>query len=94
LGFPVFARGLSVKGTTKERSATVGLPILCGGVAVAPGDAVIGDDDGVVVVPRAMLATTLRAAHERDAKERALLERIRAGESTMDLLNLRGRLTS
>lgn len=51
MGFPVFARGLNMKGTVKARLGAVGVPIICAGVPVAPGDAVVGDDDGVVGYP-------------------------------------------
>ena len=89
MGFPIFARGLNMKGTTKLAPGAVGVPITCAGVPVAPGDAVVGDDDGVVVVPRALVAAACRAAREREDKEASMRERLRAGATTVDLLNLR-----
>jgi 4-hydroxy-4-methyl-2-oxoglutarate aldolase len=89
LGFPIFARGLNMKGTTKTQPGAVGVPITCAGVAVAPGDAVVGDDDGVVVVPRALVAATAAAARAREDKEAAMRERLKAGATTVELLGLR-----
>jgi 4-hydroxy-4-methyl-2-oxoglutarate aldolase len=89
MGFPAFARGLNMKGTTKAVAGAVGVPIICAGVAVAPGDAVVGDDDGVVIVPRTDIATTRAAAADREREEARLREEILAGATTMDLLGLR-----
>lgn len=86
--FPVFARGLSMKGTTKAGPGSVGVPIICAGVAVAPGDVVVGDDDGVVVVPRDRLASAAKAARERDDKEADMRLKLKAGATTIDLLGL------
>lgn len=68
-GFGVFARGLSVKGTFKQDVGFVNHPISCGGVVVRPGDLVLGDDDGVVVVAAQEAAEVLRLSCERDAGE-------------------------
>jgi 4-hydroxy-4-methyl-2-oxoglutarate aldolase len=89
LGFPIFARGLNMKGTVKMRLGAVGVPITCAGVAVAPGDAVVGDDDGVVVVPRALIATVAQAGREREDKEAAMRAKLEAGATTVELLGLR-----
>lgn len=89
MGFPVFSRGLNMKGAAKSNPGEVGVPIVCAGVAVSPGDVVIGDDDGVVVVPRAMIAEALKGAREREDKEDAIKEKLKAGETTLDLLGLR-----
>ena len=93
-GFPVFARGTNMKGTTKALPGEVNQPILCAGVPVAPGDIVVGDDDGVVVVPKGRAGAVLAAAREREAKEEQLRERLRAGKTTVELLNLTGALRS
>lgn len=93
-GFPVFARGTNMKGTTKSLPGEVNQPILCAGVPVAPGDIVVGDDDGVVVVPKEHAGGVLAAAREREAKEEQLRERLRAGKTTVELLNLTGALRS
>ncbi|MGK9230337.1 4-carboxy-4-hydroxy-2-oxoadipate aldolase/oxaloacetate decarboxylase [Inquilinus limosus] len=89
MGFPVFSRGLAMKGAAKTHPGEVGVPIVCAGVAVSPGDVVIGDDDGVVVVPRALIALALKAAREREDTEDAIKEKLKAGATTLDLLGLR-----
>ena len=88
MGFPIFARGLNMKGTSKSQPGRVGVPIICAGVAVAPGDVVVGDDDGVVVVPRGRIAATVKAARERDDKEAAMRDKLRKGATTIELLDL------
>jgi 4-hydroxy-4-methyl-2-oxoglutarate aldolase len=93
MGFPAFARGLNMKGTSKRLFGSVGEAIICAGVAIAPGDAVIGDDDGVVVVPRGAIGATLEATRQREDKEAELRERLRAGATTVDLLGLRETLS-
>jgi 4-hydroxy-4-methyl-2-oxoglutarate aldolase len=86
LGFPVFAKGLSVKGTDKHAPARLG-PVVIDGVAVYPGDWVLGDSDGVVVIPAAAADEVLQRSIEREAKERQIIERIRQGERTLDVYN-------
>ena len=71
LGFPVFARGLCMKGTVKATLGTINHPIVCGGVIVNPGDFICGDDDGVVVIPREMAAAVVDKAIAREATEAA-----------------------
>ena len=93
-GFPVFARGVCMQGATKSLPGDVNVPILCAGVSVAPGDLVVGGDDGVVVVPRKDVATVLAAAHERERREEGLREQLRAGKTTVELLNLGAALRS
>ncbi|CAN5228360.1 4-carboxy-4-hydroxy-2-oxoadipate aldolase/oxaloacetate decarboxylase [soil metagenome] len=88
MGFPVFGRGLNMKGTTKNQPGKVGLPIICAGVAVAPGDVVVGDDDGVVVVPRGRIAAVVQAAQARDEKEATMREKLKKGATTVELLGL------
>jgi Aldolase/RraA len=80
LGFPVFARGLSIRGTDKRRLGPVNHPISCGGIAVRPGDIVLGDADGVVVVGREHAAQVLDAARERERDEAEWRERFRAAK--------------
>lgn len=87
--FPVFARGLCMKGSSKVHPGDVGVPIVCAGVRVAPGDVIVGDDDGVVVIPLGAVAQTFAAAREREDKESAMKERLMQGETTLDLLGLR-----
>ena len=89
MGFPVFCRGTSMKGTTKTQpTGDVNTPIVCGGVMVMPGDIVVGDDDGVVVVPQAEAAATLAKAAERERMEEGLRDQLRAGRTTVEALKL------
>lgn len=85
IGFPVFARGLCIQGTGKDYGAIgwLGAPVRIGGVTVEAGDLVVGDSDGVVVLPRAQAAQMVDKAARREADEAAILKRLRAGESTM-----------
>ena len=89
LGFPIFSQGVSIKGTTKAYPGAVNVPIVCAGALVRPGDYVVADEDGVVVVPREEAEDVLRKAGERDQREAEIMERLRAGELTVDLLGLR-----
>lgn len=88
LSFPVFAAGTNMKGAGKVLPGHVNGPMILGGVLVNPGDIVIGDDDGVVIVPRAEAGEALEASLERDRKEIGILEQLRAGKSTVELLGL------
>ncbi|WJF91925.1 4-carboxy-4-hydroxy-2-oxoadipate aldolase/oxaloacetate decarboxylase [Paraburkholderia bonniea] len=87
IGFPVFARGLCIRGTTKDFGARgwINHPVRIGDVPVRAGDLVVGDADGVVVLAQEMLGATLRAAREREDLEAQILERITAGELTLDI---------
>src|SRR4030095_1679495 len=87
LGFPVFAKGLCVKGTDKLVPAKLGGPVVIDGVVVQRGDWVLGDADGVVVIPAAAAETVLTQSIEREVKERAIIERIRQGARTLDVYN-------
>ncbi|MGD1065406.1 MAG: RraA family protein [Vulcanimicrobiaceae bacterium] len=87
IAFPVFARGLAIRGTGKDFGATGWLdaPLLIGDVVVAPGDLIVGDVDGVVALPATQVAKTILAARERERREAAVLERLRAGETTLEI---------
>lgn len=86
--FPVFTRGVSVRGTIKASSPSVGQTMLFGGVPVAAGDMVVADDDGVIIVPAAAFEHTLAAAETRASKEAEMMARLSQGKTTMDLLGL------
>lgn len=88
LAWPVYARLITpVAGAAASMSSTP-LPVSCGGVTVLPGDIVVGDDDGLVVIAEAELAEVLPAAEEIQRNEAEGLRRMAAGESLLDLLNL------
>lgn len=91
-GFPVFARAISMKATTKLIHGLIDVPIVCGGVPIAPGDLIVGDADGVVAIPKADVVEVLRRAQEREATEAVMMQRLRDGELTIDLLDVRGRI--
>lgn len=88
MGFPVFARGLSIKATHKNHPGRIGVDIVCGGEAIGTGDIIVGDRDGLVVL-RGEIETVIAASEAREDKECRMRERIEAGESTLDILQLR-----
>lgn len=94
LGFPVFCRGLSIKGTAKKQPGQINVPICLGDTVINPGDYVFGDEDGVVAVPQRNLAAVLKATQERENTEVIYREEIKKGSSTVDLLGLRDTLKS
>jgi 4-hydroxy-4-methyl-2-oxoglutarate aldolase len=79
VGLPVFAMGVTPNSPQRRGPGAVGLPIVCGGVTVASGDVVVGDRDGVVVVPCERIAATLESLEHVKAMEAATLERVRGG---------------
>lgn len=85
MGFPVFASNLSISGTSKSTLGTINHRISCGGVIVSPGDLILGDDDGVVVIPPQEAWSILTLANERMDKEKLVKERLLAGESLFDI---------
>lgn len=89
MGFPVWARAVSPQGTVKASPGSVNVPVVCGGRQVSPGDAVVADDDGIVVVPRERAETVLAAARARLAKEEVTRSRLAAGELGLDIYDLR-----
>lgn len=88
IGFPVFARALSIKGSVKETLGALNQPIVAGGIIVEPGDLVIGDDDGVCIVPKAEIAAIAVASKTREEKEARFRRELLQGKTTWDMLNL------
>lgn len=87
--FPVFAATIALRGATKDRPGAVGVPVECGGATVAPGDWVVGDADGVAVVPGDGLDAAIEAAAARMRKEAVMFEQLASGTTTtIDLLGL------
>jgi len=92
MDFPVWAKAISAQGTVKATAGSVNVPVTCAGQRIYPGDAVIGDVDGVVVVPRADVSDVVFAGQQRIAKEEKNRERLRAGELGLDMYGLRTKL--
>lgn len=86
--FPVFSAGIALTGATKELPGSVGRPIVAGDVTVEAGDWIVGDVDGVVVIPLADLDAVLRAADARTTKEAGIFTELRNAKTTIELLNI------
>ena len=92
MGFPVWSRAVFAQGTVKATLGSVNVPILCAGQLVYPGDIVIADDDGVVIVPRADASTVAKATQQRVTNEESKRVRLAAGELGLDIYQMRGTL--
>ena len=94
MDYPVWSKAVFAQGTVKETLGDINLPLVCAGQRVEPGDAIVADDDGVLVVPRARIGEALDASLARVKKEATNRERFAAGEVGLDVYGMREKLTA
>ncbi len=92
MNFPVWAKAVSAQGTVKATPGDVNIPVVCAGAMIYPGDVIVADADGVVVVPREKASEIAQASEQRLAKEEKTRQRLRAGELGLDFYGMRAKL--
>ncbi len=90
--FPVWSKAISAQGTVKETIGSVNVPIICAGQLIHPGDLLVADDDGIVVVTRKEAASVLKLTEAREKKEEGTRARLKAGELGLDIYGMREKL--
>lgn len=90
--FPVWSKAISAKGAVKATLGSVNVPVVCAGIVVNPGDGVVGDDDGVVIVSRADIERVISVSEERETREAVVRARLAAGEVGLDIYSMRPKL--
>src|SRR6516165_9345759 len=92
MSFPVWAKAVSAQGTVKSTAGDVNIPVVCAGAMINPGDVIVADADGVVVVPSEKAGQVAQASEQRIAKEERSRQRLRTGELGLDFYGLRAKL--